>query len=139
MSPYTAQCLDFVLHVMRQPTDAFGKNFPYFLDESGAVETPQVQFLDEIMSSSRSSTIPVFTQMLIPMVLFFQKTIEIPLFIDTGRLPCCAGHADSQVPLWRRHSCSHSCRSCRLCRGAEVVSHGPSCSADHRDSQVAVH
>ena len=56
MCPYTAQCLDFVLHVMRQPTDAFGKNFPHFLEESGAVETPQVQFLDEVMSSSWSST-----------------------------------------------------------------------------------
>ena len=49
MFPYTAQCLDFVLHVMRQPTDAFGKNFPHFPDESGAVETPHVQFLDEVV------------------------------------------------------------------------------------------
>ena len=56
MFPYTAQCLDFVLHVMRQLTDAFGKNFPHFLDESGPVETPQVHFLDEVVSSSRSST-----------------------------------------------------------------------------------
>ena len=30
-----------------------------------------------------------------------------------GRCPCCAGRADSQVPPWRRHSCSHSCSSLR--------------------------
>ena len=30
-----------------------------------------------------------------------------------------------QVPLWRRHSCSHSCSSCCLCHGAVLVSHGP--------------
>ena len=42
MFPYTAQCLDFVLHVMRQLTDAFGENFPHFLDESGPERFPIV-------------------------------------------------------------------------------------------------
>ena len=33
-----------------------------------------------------------------------------------GRCPRYAGRAVSQVPPWTRHSCSHSCSSCRNCR-----------------------
>ena len=74
MFPYTAQCLDFVLHVMRQPTDAFGKNFPHFLDESGAVETPQVQFLDEVVALVQlRSTVEV------PQLQFLFKVVNIPV------------------------------------------------------------
>ena len=66
------------------------------------VEPPQVHFLDEVIvistgalvqtvktdwkfcscCSSKVVDIPVFTQWLIPMVLFVQKTIEIPQFIE---------------------------------------------------------
>ena len=71
-----------------------------------------------------------------------------------------AGRAVSQVPPWRRHSCSHSCSSLRICRpcftlrkncwfsavavhqgrshscrGAEADPHGP---CDHGVSTVAV-
>ena len=60
-----------------------------------------------------------------------------PVAEHGDRCPCCACHAGSQVLLWRRHSCSHICSSCCLCRGAELVSHGPSCSADHRDSSCS--
>ena len=43
--------------------------------------------------------------------------IEIPLsFVFGGRCPRYAGRAVSQVPPWRRHSCSHSCSSLRICR-----------------------
>ena len=118
MFPYTAQCLDFVLHVMRQLTDAYGKNFPHFLDESGPVRHPCL-YAD---ADSHGPDV--------------QNTIEIPQFVLTQ---------------WPTSLLCGSCwfsgasvektfvLSCRLCRGAEVVSHGPSCSADHRDSQVAVH
>ena len=66
---------------------------------------------------------PVFTQRLIPMVLVVQMTIEIPQFVDTVvGFPCCAGRAGSQVPLWRGHSCSHSCSSLRKSSPAENCS-----------------
>ena len=47
-----------------------------------------------------------------------QQIIEIPLspFVFGGRCPRYAGRAVSQVPPWRRHSCSHSCSSLRNCR-----------------------
>ena len=81
-----------------------------------------------------------------------QQIIEIPLspFVFGGRCLRYAGRAVSRVPLWRRHSCSHSCstlRNCRpwfrlrktagfstvalhqgrshSCRGAEADPHGP--------------
>ena len=75
------------------------------------------------------------------------QTVRRTIFFSSehgGRCPCCGGPADSQVLLWRRHSCSHSCSSlrkssCRFCQGAEAVSHGPGWFADHGTSPVAVH
>ena len=52
------------------------------------------------------------------MVQTILQTIEFPLspFVFGGRCPRYAGRAVSLVPLWRRHSCSHSCSSLRNCR-----------------------
>ena len=40
-------------------------------------------------SSSRSSTLPVDTQWQFSMVLFVQKTIDVPQFVFGGLCPCC--------------------------------------------------
>ena len=52
------------------------------------------------------------------MVQIIQRIIGVPLspFVFGGRCPCYVGRAVSQVPPWRRHSCSHSCSSWRNCR-----------------------
>ena len=51
------------------------------------------------------------------MVQTIQQIIEVPLsFVFDGRCPLYAGRAFSQVLPWRRHSCSHSCSSLRICR-----------------------
>ena len=62
--------------------------------------------------------IPFVPQWQISMVQSIQQIIEIPLspFVFGGRCPRYAGRAVSQVPPWRRHSCSHGCSSWRTCR-----------------------
>ena len=60
------------------------------------------------------------------------------------RCPCCACRADSQVPLWRRLSCSHGCSSLRKSSPAEncnspavAVLHGRSLPC--RDAEADPH
>ena len=77
--------------------------------------------LRSLRSCSSSLVIDVLfvLQRLISMVQTIQQFKEIPLspFVLGGRCRCYAGRAVSQVPPWRRHSCSHSCISLRNCRG----------------------
>ena len=99
-------------------------------------------------SSSMVVDIPVFAQLLLPMVLPVQKTIETPQLQSVRwsmPLLCRSCHARCRADrcLWFRH-CRKllRCRSCsslirHLCRGAETDSHGP--VQDHRTSPVAVH
>ena len=79
----------------------------------------RLQKTGEFRSCSSSLDIDIFfvLRRLITMVQTFQQIIEIPQsFVFGGRCPRYAGHAVSQVPPWRRHSCSHSCSSLRIYR-----------------------
>ena len=72
------------------------------------VESPQLQSIQVV-------DISFVAQRQFPLVQTIQLTIEISLsFVFGGRCPRYAGRAVSQVPPWRRHSCSHSCSSCRF-------------------------
>ena len=57
------------------------------------------------------------------MVLFVQKTIEIPQFIDTVSMYLLCGPADPQLLLWRRQPRPHSCNSSFSC--LDKVVHTP--------------
>ena len=68
-------------------------------------------------SSSWSSTLPFYAQWQSPMVLFAQKTIEIPQFVFGGRCPCLqVFHRCNRGWTVQTHSCSR-CHSA-LCRPA---------------------
>ena len=73
-------------------------------------------------SSSKVVVFPVVAQRRFPTVQTVCRTIEFPQLLDTV----------IDVLLHR------SCTSSFSCRGAEAVSHGPDCSADHGSSPVAV-
>ena len=122
------------------------------------VVVPQLQFIAGV-------DISFVAQRQFPVVQTIQQIIEVPLsFVFDGRCPRHAGRAFSQVLPWRKHSCSHSCSSLRICRPcfrlrktagfpqlqffkgrrhprlcAEVDPHGPGCSENHRDSPVRTH
>ena len=74
------------------------------------VVVPKLQFIAGV-------DISFITQRQFPVVQTIQQIIEVPLsFVFDGRCLRYAGCANSQVLPWRRHSCSHSCSSLRICR-----------------------